>query len=115
LSGVVGTAVLVAAISLTTLQVNVRGSDAVLRISSLATVTNIHGDRPPLTLIFSASHPLKWDTAKQDEMLARAATAVAASNPGNNQANLIHAVLREDLPKSREDAIDLAALGIKLG
>jgi hypothetical protein len=113
--GAVGSVVLVAAISLTSLQVNVCGSDDTLRLSSVVSISNIQNDRPPLALLFSASHPLKWDAAKQNEMLARAATAVAAANPGDNQANLIHAVLREDLPKSREDAIDLTALGIKLG
>jgi hypothetical protein len=113
-ASVVGSAVLVAAISLTTVQVNVCGSDEALRMSSIATVSNIRIDRPPLSLIFSASHSLKWDAAKEEEMLSRAAAAVDASNPADNQANLIHSVLREELPKSREDVIDLAALGIKL-
>jgi hypothetical protein len=115
LSGVVGTAVLVAAISLTTLQVNVCGSDEALRMSSVATVSNAHSDRPPLTLIFGAAHPLKWDAAKEAEMLARAAASLAKSKESDNEVNLIHAVLKEDLPSSREEATNLASLGIKLG
>jgi hypothetical protein len=115
LSGVVGTAVLVAAVSFTMLQVNVCGSDEQLRMSSVATVSNAHSDRPPLTLIFSASHPLKWDAGKEAEMLAKAAASLVKSKESDNEANMIHAVLKEDLPSSREEAIDLASLGIKLG
>ncbi len=111
----VGTAVLVAAITLTNLQVNVFGSDHELRLTSAVSISNIQDDPPPLKLLFGGSHEFKWDAKKEQEMLERAAAAVSASTDANNRVNLIHAVLRENLPKDREDADDLASLGIKLG
>ena len=115
LASVVGTVVVVAAVSFTTLQVNVCGSDELLRMSSVATVSNAHSDKPPLALIFGAGYPLKWDSAKEEEMLAKAAASLAKSKERDNEANMIHAVLKEDLPSSREEAADLASLRIKLG
>jgi hypothetical protein len=82
---------------------------------SVTTVSSAHADRPPLTLIFSAAHPLKWDAAKEAEMLARGVAAIAKAKESDIEANMIHAVLTEELPSSREDAVDLASLGIKLG
>lgn len=112
--GLVST-VAVVAISLTTVQMRVSGSDSELRISSVASVSNIRGERPPLALLFDAGHKLKWDAAKEEEMLAKATTAIAAADGSRNAANLIHSVLREDLPRDQKDADDLASLGIKLG
>lgn len=111
---VVGTVVFVAAISLTSLQVNVCAAMTRYVCLPLATISNIHNDRPPLMLIFGANHALKWDAAKEEEMLTRAAASVAKSNDSDNEANLIHAVLRENLPSDRKEAVDLASLGIKL-
>jgi hypothetical protein len=48
----------------------------------------------------------EWDAAKESEMLDLAAAALSKSNEADNEANLIHAVLREDLPSSREEAIE---------
>ena len=112
--GLVGTVVL-SAISVTSLQMRVSGSDSELRISSVPSVSNIKFERPPLALLFDAKHPLKWDVAKEEEMLAKAATAVSSSDGSQNAANLVHSLLREDLPRDRRDADELAVLGIKLG
>jgi len=110
-----GTIVFVAAMTLTSLQVQVSGSDDALRLSSVVSTSNIHIDRPPLALFFGAAHPLKWDAAKEDEMLSKAAAAVAAAGGTKNRENVIHAVLREGLPSDREEAADLSKLGMKLG
>lgn len=112
--GLVSTVSLVA-ISLTSLQMHVSGSDSELRISSVASFSNIREEGPPLALLFGASHDLKWDTAKEEHMLTRAAAAVSSSDGSQNAANLIHSVLREALPRDRKDTKELAALGIKLG
>jgi hypothetical protein len=112
--GLVSTVALVA-ISFTTVQMRISGSDNELRISSVTSSTNIRSERPPLALLFGINHPLKWDAAKEEEMLTKAAAAVAASDGSRNAANLIHSVLREDLPRDRKGADDLGSLGIKLG
>jgi hypothetical protein len=93
----------------------VSGSDSELRISSVASVSNIKNVRPPLALLFDVSHHLKWNAAKEEEMLNRAAAALSASDGSENAANLIHSVLRESLPRDRRDLDSLASLGIKLG
>jgi hypothetical protein len=113
--GTVGTIVFVAAMSLTSLQFNVCGSDHRLRLTSIVSTSNMQVDRPPLAILFAADHPLKWDAEKEQEMLAKAEASIAASSAGMNESNVIHAVLREQLPKSREEALDLSVLGIKLG
>jgi hypothetical protein len=113
---VASAAFFVAAISLASpLQVVVCGSDNALRLTSTESISNIQSDRPPLGLLFGAKHALKWDAAKEAEMLAKAAASIAASTDKNNEANFIHAVLSEELPSDRENAVDLASLGIKLG
>lgn len=112
--GLACTAALVA-ISLTSLQMRVSGSDSELRISSVASFSNIRNERPPLALLFGVSHHLKWDATKEAEMLAQAAAKVSGSDGSQNAANFIHSVLREDLPRDRRDADELASLGIKLG
>jgi hypothetical protein len=112
--GLVSTVFLVA-ISLTSVQLNVSGSDNELRISSVASTSNVRSERPPLALLFSASHHLKWEAAKEEEMLTKAAATISASDANRNAANLIHSVLREDLPRERVDADDLEPMGIRLG
>ena len=113
--GLMATAAFVAAISVTSLRLDVYGSDDALRLSSAVSISNVREDRPPLTLLFGAKHALKWDAATEQEMLTKAANALAGSTDKNNEANMIHAVLREKLPSNREEALDLASLGIKLG
>ncbi len=111
----VGAAVLVAAIALTSLQVQVCGSDSELKLHTTTSISNISTNRPPLTLIFGAKpHPLKWDIAKETAMLERAARAITVSSNRENAANVVHAALREELPSDQKDAVDLALLGIKL-
>ena len=112
--GLVSTVALVA-ISITSLQMRVSGSDRKLHISSVASSSNIRDVRPPLALLFGVSHDLKWDNAKEEAMLTKAAAAVSASDVRQNTANLIHSVLREDLPSDRKGADELVSLGIKLG
>jgi hypothetical protein len=109
------TVAIVAAIGFTSLRVDVCGSDDELRLSSAASISNVHEDRLPLTLLFGAKHELKWDAAKEREMLTKAADALAVSTGKDNEANMIHAVLREKLPSNREETLDLASLGIELG
>jgi hypothetical protein len=115
LVGTVSAVVLVTTMSFTPVRVNVSGSDDALRISSYTSTSNFQNDQPPLALLFGGNHTLKWDAAKEQEMLARAAAAVACSSDRNNEANLIHSVLRENLPRDRDEADDLASMGIKLG
>jgi hypothetical protein len=112
--GLVSTVALVA-MSLTSLEMRVSGSDSELRISQIASLSNIQDERPPLALLFGVSHHLKWSAAKEKEMLARAAAAVSSSDSSQNAANLIHAVLRENLPRDQKDADELASIGIRLG
>jgi hypothetical protein len=93
----------------------VSGSDSELRIFSVASITNVQNDRPPLALLFDARYDLKWDPSKEEEMLEKAAASVSAADRSQNAANFIHSVLREGLPGDRKDADDLKKLGIKLG
>ncbi|HVN93269.1 MAG TPA: hypothetical protein VMT38_06220 [Terracidiphilus sp.] len=113
--GLVGTVILVASISVASVQMRVSGNDSKLRISTIPSITNVQNDRPPLALLFDARHDLKWDATKEQEMLERAAAAVAITDRSQNAANVIHSALREGLPRDRKDADDLAKLGIKLG
>src|ERR1017187_5850224 len=104
----VGMVVLVASISLTSIQMNVSGSDNELRISSSASFSNVSNDRPPLALLFGGTcGDLKWSATHEQEMLERAAASVAASTDANNRPNMIHSVLREKLPKDRKSADEL--------
>lgn len=118
-STVVGAAiasvVIVAAMAVATVRVDVSGSDDTLRLSAAPTSTNVQEDRPPLALLFGGKFANKWDAVKESEMLARAAAAVAASSDHQNEANLIHSVLREKLPAQRSEADDLASLRAKHG
>ena len=115
MSATMGTVVVVAAMSLTALTVTAQGSDTELRLSaSNAALSNATLERPPLALLFGGQHPDKWDEATERAMLARAANALSRADKSQNEANLIHASLKEQLPASREDLVDLAKLGIKL-
>lgn len=110
-----GTMIIFAAMSAAPIRMTVCGSDTDLRVASADGMTNATVDRPPLELLFGARHPLKWDSAKEQSMLSKAATALSGGSDGQNEVNLIHAVLREQLPDDRRHADDLDSLGIKLG
>jgi hypothetical protein len=111
----VGAVVLVAVIGVKPTQVTVSGSGDTLHITATASTSNAEVDRPPLSLLFGGRHPLKWTPDREKEMLAKAASALMASDGRDNEANMIHAVLREGLPRNRKEADDLDSLGIRLG
>jgi hypothetical protein len=108
--GLASTAVLIAAITLVSVQVHVSGSDDVLRLSSAVAISNVQTDRPPLTLLFGAKHSLKWDSGKEKDMLQRAALALLSQPSKQNEHNLIQSVLREDLPSDRSEAKEIELL-----
>jgi hypothetical protein len=110
-----GTALLVAAISMTSLQSYVSGSDHMLRIRVDAGISNAADARPPLHLLFGGKHPLKWDAAKEREMLELAVAAIETTSEGDNRANAIYSALWEDPPAGRENLIELRSLGVKQG
>lgn len=113
-AGVASVAILVAAAGLVSQRIDVYGTDDALRLPSLSSISNVKTDRPPLTLLFGGRHSVKWDRERETTMLERAAAAMANSDPKANEANLVHSLLREELPADREHADDLSSLGIRL-
>jgi hypothetical protein len=106
--------VVVAAMSVSPMQVSVLGSAAKLHIEAVASITNVETDRPPLELLYGAAHPLKWDKAKEQEMLEKAAGNLASERGDRTAENIVQSLLHEKLPADRDYSTDLATLGIKL-
>ena len=110
-----GSVVMVAAIACTALYVNVSGSDGSLLVKTVDVSRNVADDRPPLHLLFGGKHEQKWDEDKETHMLERALVALGAPpNDVENRTNTIIAALTENLPSSRETAIDLDTMGLRL-
>lgn len=110
-----GAAVLVAAISVSSLQVYVSGSDDSLRFRVDPVIWRVADERPPLHLLFGGKSPLKWDSAKEGEMLELALAAVQSTDDRASRANAIYSSLWESLPEGREGLPALSDLGVKLG
>jgi hypothetical protein len=108
------TMVVVAAISVSPMQVNVVGNDTKLHVEAIASMANFETDRPPLEVLFGADHPLKWDKAKEQAMLEKAAGNLTGERADRTAENIVQSLLREKLPADRDHSADLAGLGIKL-
>ena len=111
----VGTAVVVAAMNIAPVKMMVMANDVQSSASSCASESNIVRERPPLEVVFSADHSLKWNSATEDTMLEKAATALSGWDRSKNTSNFVQSGLREQIATDENDAIDLDALGIRLG